>query len=117
MASSCSAIKWLTDQAIAANSTKPDKLMIATYKIVSRKLDVRNGLGRGTKATFAAAHRFDQIRAPVVDLAAQPADVAFYKIGMRVEMEPLNALKQHGPRHHLIGMLDKKLQQFVFPRL
>ena len=110
-------MKRLTDQAIAPNSTKPDTLMIVTYKSVSRKLDVRNDLG-GARRRYPL-RRTVSIRSgrALLILLRSLADVAFHKIGVRIKMEAPNALQQHGAGHHLVGVLYEKFQQLVFPRL
>src|ERR1700756_5021168 len=113
VASSCSAMKLVTDQATVANSSNPDRPNIAAYRMVSRKLEVRSGLGRRTYAVSAAANRIDQFGPPAIDLAAQPADMAFHQAGARIEMKAPDILQQHGPRHHLAGMLHQIFQKLV----
>src|SRR5579859_4658761 len=91
---------------------------ITRLSSVSRKLEVRKNLAGRTKAISRAAHRVDQLRPAVPgDLPAQPADMAFDDIGMRVEMQVPDIFQEHGARHDLAGMPHQIFEQPKLARL
>src|SRR5262245_30420249 len=89
----------------------------AAKAAVSRNAEARSSLFRCTQGVPGAAHRVDQLRPALVDLAAQPADVALDDVGLRIEMKIPDVLQKHGPRHHATGVAHQVLEQLELARL
>src|SRR5882762_8135629 len=105
VASICCSMNLAVDQKTTPNSSRKLTPVRAAYMRVSRKLDVRNSLGRCTETIARAAHGMNQrTGASLVDLAAQPADVGLDHVRVRVEVKVPNVLQQHRASHHLVGV-------------
>ncbi|KAH2824674.1 hypothetical protein KXV85_000461, partial [Aspergillus fumigatus] len=65
-----------------------------------------------------AAHGFDGIAGKtLVQLGTQTAHMGFDNLGLGIEMEVPDPLKQHGPRHESAALAHQLFQQAEFARL
>src|SRR4030081_923722 len=68
-----------------------------------RKLSVLNTLGGRKEFISGAANGLDYVEfKAMIDLAAQPADMAFDDAGLRIEMYAPHIFQQHPSRKHPI---------------
>src|SRR5882757_9442757 len=112
VASICCSMNLAVDQKITPNSSKKLTPVRAAYIRVSRKLDVRNSLGRCTETIACAAYGMNQwTGALLIDLSAQPADVRLDYVGVWVEVKVPYVLQQHRASHDLIDVLHQVFKQ------
>src|SRR5258708_10904051 len=82
-----------------------------------RKLSVLNTLVWRKEFISGAADGLNHIELKaVIDLTAQPADVAFDDAGLRIEMDAPHVFQQHAPREHPARIAHEILQQAKFLR-
>src|SRR5882757_9397905 len=77
-----------------------------------RKLSVLKTLVGRKESVSGTANRLNHVEfEAMIDLTAQPADVAFDDAGLRIEMDAPHVLQQHAPREHPIRVAHEILQQ------
>src|SRR3954462_2884464 len=103
------------------NSTRTEAMNRPAVSNVRRKLDACSSfrsdelppdIGRIPQAVARAPHRADKLRGEaLVDFGAQPAQMRFDDIGLRVELILPYALEQHRAAQGLPRMAHQELEQ------
>src|SRR3954470_13510652 len=110
---------WSRRAWLGITRTKPPRITKESANTAAKSADslkpsVRKNLFR-TQNISRAAHGVDQLAAETaIHFAAQPAQMGFYDIGARIEMQVPDIFQQHGAGHHPAHIAHQIFQQAEF---